>query len=79
MDDPDDLEPDNDDGPCWCGELNPHFSDELDETCKGFGQLQCFCGGDMCVCHWHGTVDCGGCPDCEGLDYDDDDDDLEEE
>lgn len=51
---------------CWCGVENPYFSDEdLDDTCGGAGELYCYCGGDLCVCHNHGSSDCPGCPDCE--------------
>jgi hypothetical protein len=57
---------------CWCGVSRPYFSDEpFEEGCGGLGVLQCFCGGDLCVCHWHGETECPGCPDCdEGGDYD---------
>lgn len=27
--------------------------------------LYCICGGDFCVCHNHGEVECDGCEDCE--------------
>ena len=51
---------------CWCGVSRPWFStDDLDPTCAGTGALQCYCGGDQCICHWHGEIDCDGCPDCE--------------
>lgn len=57
---------------CWCGAENPYCADVedgLDETCGGSGVLHCYCGGDLCVCHNHGEVQCDGCPDC---DFDDD-------
>lgn len=60
---------------CWCGEKNPAFSnDGLESGCGGTGTLHCYCGGDQCVCHNHGEVDCDGCEDCEERDdsYDDD-------
>jgi hypothetical protein len=65
-----------DDGPdrCWCGVENPYFAD-VHGTCGGTGMLDCFCGGDQCVCHNHGEVECFGCEDCEsdfGGDGDDD-------
>lgn len=55
---------------CWCGVGNPHYSDDLEDRCGGTGTLRCRCGGDFCVCHNHGEVDCDGCEDCddEGLD-----------
>jgi hypothetical protein len=63
---------------CWCGAEGTYdqlFDDDtLGETCGGLGQLQCFCGGDLCVCHHHGETECPGCEDCEpdgGGDYDD--------
>ena len=58
--------------PCWCGEADPHFSDDLPSRCGGSGSLDCRCGGDLCVCHWHGSIDCDGCPDCREYDEDDD-------
>lgn len=58
--------------PCWCGEPSPLFDDDgLAESCGGTGFLACFCGGDACVCHHHGGVDCDGCDEC---DYDDGED-----
>lgn len=51
-------------GPCWCGEPKPYYA-EVEGTCGGFGVIQCYCGGDLCVCHNHGEVECFGCPDCE--------------
>lgn len=63
--------------PCWCGVENPYYADSkdgLDATCGGSGVLNCYCGGDLCVCHWHGEVECFGCPGCEPEDdecYDD--------
>lgn len=66
-------------GPCWCGEKNPFYAD-IHETCGGTGMLNCICGGDLCVCHNHGYVECFGCPDCDGgdeSDFDEGDDDPE--
>lgn len=51
--------------PCWCGEKKPFYSDEHHKTCAGSGVMHCFCGGDDCSCHHHGTVTCDGCADCE--------------
>lgn len=62
---------------CWCGEtgtLEELFClDSLERTCGGSGELQCRCGGDLCVCHNHGQVECLGCEDCETNDEDYDD------
>jgi hypothetical protein len=59
---------------CWCGAKGTHdelFDDSgLSETCGGAGELICLCGGDLCVCHNHGSIECPGCEDCEGLDDD---------
>lgn len=63
---------------CWCGARGTF--DELFDTsglaahCGGSGTLYCDCGGDFCVCHFHGSTDCDGCVDClhdEGWDDDD--------
>ena len=57
---------------CWCGVRRPYFSDEpFEEGCGGSGLRLCFCGGDLCVCHWHGEVQCDGCQDCNYGDPDD--------
>lgn len=71
---------------CWCGAKGTYeelFDDGcLDDCCGGSGYVECYCGGDQCVCHHHGQeVECPGCEDCEGLDFDDDDmgDDDDEE
>jgi hypothetical protein len=60
---------------CWCGEsgkVSDLYDDTgLDVSCGGLGSLNCRCGGDQCVCHYHGETDCPGCPDCEN-DCDDD-------
>ena len=55
--DPDVLDPDAI-LTCWC------------ETCGGSGRRDCYCGGDLCVCHLHGGIECDGCEDCD-LDEDD--------
>ena len=49
---------------CWCGTRNPYFA-PLPERCGGYKHISCLCGGDFCVCHNHGDVDCDGCVDCE--------------
>lgn len=53
-----------DDYPCWCGETRPYYA-RLPSRCGGYGYINCICGGDFCVCHWHGEVECFGCPDCD--------------
>jgi len=59
------------DGPCWCGVENPHYDDELEDRCGGTGVLHCHCGGDICICHWHGECECFGCEDCDERDESD--------
>ena len=34
------------------------------EECQGLGEIECDCGGDLCVCLNYGTRDC---PKCGGL------------
>lgn len=66
---------------CWCGETGTYdqlFDDSgLTMRCGGTGELECRCGGDFCACHHHGSTECFGCPDCEGGDEDDWEDDCE--
>ncbi len=54
---------------CWCGAEGPFEElcdmSFLESGCGGTGSLNCFCGGDFCVCHNHGEVECPGCEDCE--------------
>ncbi len=54
---------------CWCGESGTYdeLFDEsgIDDSCGGTGTLQCICGGDFCVCHHHGEIECPGCEDCD--------------
>ncbi len=57
--------------PCWCGEETPYYSDDIDDRCGGSYDLFCRCGGDQCVCHNHGTVECPGCDDCYEPGFDD--------
>jgi hypothetical protein len=59
--------------PCWCGEPNPYYA-PVPSRCDGHGYNNCLCGGDFCVCHNHGEVECFGCPDCEISDDDYNDD-----
>ena len=66
---------------CWCGatgDWDELFDDSgLDDTCGGTGSLQCVCGGDFCVCHYHGETECPGCEDCEE-EHDDFDEDFDD-
>ena len=60
---------------CFCGEEG-RFEDlfargALASHCHGTGELRCYCGGDFCVCHYHGSTECPGCPDCERDELDD--------
>ena len=71
---PDSLEDDH--WTCWCGVTDPYCA-PVEGTCAGTGMLTCYCGGDQCVCHNHGEVECFGCADCDphgGSDADDDGD-----
>lgn len=54
---------------CWCGVENPYYA-PLPHHCDGSGIIYCYCGGDMCVCHWHGEVECAGCDLCNAHDED---------
>lgn len=60
---------------CWCGATGNaedlFSSDGLEDGCGGTGTLHCFCGGDNCVCHYHGETECDGCEDCDSYDMDD--------
>lgn len=52
---------------CWCGTRRPYRETSpalLSSYCAGTGELDCLCGGDQCVCHNHGTVECEGCYAC---------------
>jgi len=56
---------------CWCGAVGTYdemFLDSGSDRCGGLGERDCHCGGDLCVCHNHGTIECYGCEDCEGYD-----------
>ena len=33
------------------------------ETCSGMGEVNCYCGGDLCICENYGSAPC---PDCGG-------------
>lgn len=49
---------------CRCGIDDPYRA-RVRAGCFGSGLVECLCGGDFCVCHNHGVVDCSGCVDCE--------------
>ena len=61
---------------CWCGAegtFDELFVGEVfNRNCGGTGYVDCKCGGDNCVCHHHGEVECDGCQDCDPADADDD-------
>jgi hypothetical protein len=67
------TETDDDTITCWCGAKGKHeeMFAPMPSRCGGSGYMECDCGGDLCVCHNHGEMECFGCPDCEG-DADDD-------
>lgn len=81
----DDIDHDDEQITCWCGatgDIDDLFDDSgLEDTCGGTGSLNCFCGGDFCVCHYHGETECDGCPDCDdGYGVEDEDwSDLDDE
>jgi hypothetical protein len=42
------------------------------ERCYNTGELDCYCGGDSCVCTRYGTYPCPDCEKKRGIDeYDD--------
>lgn len=53
--------------------MGVEYADDEIYECNGLGYIECFCGGDLCVCDNYGEIPCGGCDACEpGDDYDDD-------
>lgn len=43
-------------------DFDPHGSDdEWCEHCQNTGELDCHCGGDLCVCENGGTYPCPHC------------------
>ena len=62
---------------CWCGATGT-YDDLFDDTCLSDGcggtrHVDCYCGGDQCVCHHHGQeVECPGCAECRADDRDED-------
>lgn len=49
-----------------CEDSVDYFEGEHDwcETCDNMGMVNCYCGGDICVCHHQGEKEC---PDCGGI------------
>ena len=47
-----------------CRERKAYFA-PVPGDCNGLGSKECLCGGDQCICHNHGDVECEGCPECE--------------
>lgn len=53
-----------------------HHGDDIDDydyddgeeayctTCDNSGYVNCYCGGDFCVCRWHGERPCRDCDRC---------------
>ena len=52
---------------CWCGAKRGWFSVSYLRGCGGQGIRYCLCGGDLCVCHNHGEIECDGCAECEDI------------
>jgi hypothetical protein len=50
------------------------MSERWCEDCQGLGTVNCYCGGDLCVCLNYGEKDC---PTCGGSGGEDDDFDLD--
>lgn len=42
-------EEDEDEGEFWC------------EECHNTGSVECYCGGDLCVCEYNGEMPCPCC------------------
>ena len=50
------------------------------DRCQNTGEVECYCGGDLCVCGGDTGYGTNDCPSCygESIDFDDDDfDDYE--
>jgi hypothetical protein len=70
---PEDLLDPDEEVECWCG-AKGHASEMFQSVgggCGGLGGLDCHCGGDLCVCHNHGEVECPGCDECQDSDGED--------
>lgn len=42
-------------------EFEPSDPEEWCEHCQGTGEIDCYCGGDLCVCSNNGTEPCPYC------------------
>ncbi len=48
--------------------MEPYDYDDYDDeeeycdTCGNLGEVNCYCGGDLCVCLNYGSIPC---PDCD--------------
>ncbi|HRE42774.1 MAG TPA: hypothetical protein PKY87_02260 [Terricaulis sp.] len=47
---------------------------EYCHCCNNDGVVNCYCGGDLCVCENYGEMDCPRCYGASTDDYDPDDD-----
>lgn len=58
---------------CWCGAVGEYAAmhERQSGECDGDGHVDCLCGGDLCVCHNHGEIECFGCRACRWGDDDD--------
>lgn len=56
--------------------MSRHYVETETDECNGLGYIECYCGGDLCVCDNYGEIPCGGCDACEGYDDLDPLDDL---
>jgi hypothetical protein len=57
-----------------CGEKDAYFAPPRRGGCSGIGTIECLCGGESCVCHNHGEVDCDGCSECDPTEVIEEDD-----
>lgn len=39
-------------------------------TCQNTGEVDCYCGGDLCVCGGENGDGTDPCPDCDGMEDD---------
>jgi hypothetical protein len=44
------------------------------DTCHNTGEVDCYCGGDLCVCGGENGDGTDVCPSCDGFSGDDDGD-----
>lgn len=51
----------------FCGlaqiDHNHGDDDQWCETCHNTGSINCYCGGDLCICENHGEMPCPSCRD----------------